>query len=136
MRDGLATADVRKVRARMGGTVLGLPDVSLRGPKDVQKKKKPTDGFTFRMPDHIRAYLDHARATERRTMTEILIWAVELDRDLGNLLSEHKPRIDALALKMHLDPRADLARVLAGLVINGLDRAEREAAEPEPKRRK
>jgi hypothetical protein len=127
---------VRKGRSGMGGVVLDVGRMSLRGPKaEPPKEPKGTRSFGFRCPPHIREYLDRAHKDEGRDRTEIILFALELDRDLGQFLSDILPRIASMATKMQLDPRRDLAKVLAVLVRFGLEKAEADMA-AEHKRRK
>ena len=112
-----------------GGAVLKDPSVTmgLRGRKP-SEPAGPTKMKNFRLPLYIEEHLKAASQSSRRTETEIVLQAIELDRDLDQMLVSESARIHAVAHRLGLDPDRDLAKVLAGLVRYGLDKAEEEEA--------
>lgn len=111
--------------------------MSLRGPKVEKPDPVGTKSFTFRMAPHIKDYLERTSTAENRGMTEIILFAIEMDRHLSEFLAGEQARISAMAHRMGLSPEnpRDMATVLAGLVRQGLT-ADAESGPAESKKRR
>lgn len=99
--------------------------MSLREPKPLD----PTKPKLFRIPESLQKYLKES-AVGSRTQTDVVLEAVALDRDLGRLLAPHRARLAVFAQSMGLDLDHGLARVVAELVVRGLDVYERDKKSP------
>lgn len=107
----------------MGGTVLSVDPVTIRGPKATAAKAgKSKDIFGFRCPPHVRTYLDTASKAEGRSMSEIIVFALELDRDMGEMLQPVNERLAAFATRLGLDRSRsnDVAKLFVALINRGL----------------
>ena len=97
----------------------GAVAMSLRERPPPEPKAGPM--FNFRCPPAIREYLREAASAPGRNQTEVVVSALELDRDLAQLLAPDVARIHAYAEEQGLQVGPDLPRVLAQLVRAGLD---------------
>ena len=111
----------------MDGAVLNGGTVTLRGPKPLAAKTKNFPPiFGFRCPPHLKAYLKTASASERRSMSEIIVFAVELERDINDMLGPLRPKLEEFALQAGLDRSRsnDMAKLFVALINKGLAAAE------------
>lgn len=111
----------------MAGAVLVSEGVTLRGPKQpVVKAAKKSEIFGFRCPPHIRTYLEAASEAENRSMAEIIVFAVELDRDMSDMTAPVREKLSAFAQANGLDPSRshDMAKLFVALINRGLAAAE------------
>jgi hypothetical protein len=99
--------------------------MSLRGPKHFEAEETGTKHMTFRVPQWARDYLRWVKATQGRDYTEITFSAWALDRDLAEYLKADVERLKAAAERRGLSMGEGLARVLADLVLLGLDADEK-----------
>lgn len=95
--------------------------LTLREPKAAD----PTKPKIFRLPESFRRYLKGA-AVKPRTETDVVLDALALDRDLGVLLQPYRARLKAFAEGLGLDLDRHLPKVLAELIVLGLEGAEKE----------
>lgn len=85
-----------------------------------------TKPFSFRCPTELKEYLEEASSWDpKRTKTEVLTSALELDRDLNRDLRSDQTRIAAYAAANGLRMSRDLGVLLAKLVKEGLESWER-----------
>lgn len=110
------------VVATLGGGVRSA-DVSLRGPKE-KPAPVPTKLKNFRISFALDDYLDSASREAGQSQQDFITQAIELDRDLSAALKEHAHRLDAYAEGLGMSLERDLPRVLAQLVVSGLDALE------------
>lgn len=111
----------------MGGAVLRVEGVTLRGPKQAEEKAaKKSEIFGFRCPPHIKQYLEQAAKAEGRSMAEIIVFAIELDRDIADMLGESRPKLAAFATANGLDTSRshDMAKLFVALINRGLTTVE------------
>ncbi len=95
----------------------GAKRVSLRRRKP--KKVRPIVGF--RCPPDIKEYLDVESGKPNRDQTEVIISALELDRDLDLKLRPNIEHIEAYAASNSLDMDEQLAEILVRLIRGGLE---------------
>jgi hypothetical protein len=88
----------------------------------------PVKPKQFRLPEHIDAYLKDTSRLEERSETEIVQYAIELDRDMSQGLADDTGRLRAAAVHLGVDYDRDLGRLLAMLTRRGLDAIEADAA--------
>jgi predicted transcriptional regulator len=102
----------------------GDPPVSLRGPKESEDGPKAV--VSFRCSRSLSSYIDEAARAPGRARSEVIISAIELDRDLAQKLRGEVQRIENFASHGDLRMHTDLAEILARLVRRGLDAAEKD----------
>lgn len=107
--------------------MLRVDAVTLRGPKQAEEKAaRKSEIFGFRCPPHIKQYLEQASKAEGRSMAEIIVFAIELDRDMADMLSPTRERLAGFAAANGLDPSRshDMAKLFVALINRGLTTAE------------
>ncbi len=94
------------------------------GKLSLRSGRKPKDekqNVGFRCPPELLVYIDHEAKKPGRDKTEVIISALELDRDLDQQLNKYVKRLKAFAEANSLDLNENLAEVLAMLVRERLD---------------
>lgn len=102
--------------------------VSVRGRK-AQAAPQGTKLKNFRCPEPIDRYLREVSKEEERDQTDIIVGAIELDRDLAqDVVEPERPRLESFAASMEMTMEGDSSKVLAQLIRRGLDAIDAEQA--------
>lgn len=95
--------------------------VSLRGKDETGPAAGARPMVSFRCPEELRDYIKEAARSSGRDQTQVLVQALEVDRELEQGLREEARRLNLYAATNDLSLRTELGKVLVALVKQGLD---------------
>lgn len=125
----MSTNTVKKMELNVGRVLRSKGAMSIRGPK--RAVSRPAKLKNFRCPDDVDAYLKSASAQLGRDQTDLIVGAIELDRDLSvELGSDGLERLRAFAEALGVSIDDQPAKAIALAVRKALDAEEAPARKP------